>query len=690
MERKLQIILLTLVLVLTTDALTLWASDGNCENKTYTFDADFDEGILVNVSHEAPNNKQLQLDSEATPFGFVWVAVSSEGTVVKIDTETGDILGEFRTTPSNQSLGNPSRTTVDNDGSVWVANRNNVSNGYGTVVHIGLLENGQCEDRNGNGVIDTSTGLGDVKVWEDNSGERGVATADDECICHYTQVNSRGTRHLSIDANNDVWAGGYSTRNFDKIKGGRYDVVDSGSIIRSEISVGYGGYGGLMDSNGVIWSAQPLLRWDVTNPLTGPNGDPDIGGWNIGPPLAGTNWSGKRFDSYGLGIDSQGNVWNTNFSGNRIHKYAPDGTHLGTYAHGSNSAQGCVADGKGDVWVAHSLSNSNTVGHLLNDGTYIGNVTLDPNVNASATGVAVDKDGKIWATGYQSRKVYRIDPTLGPIGADGVTPVGEVDFSSVNLGGSFYNYSDMTGSTLIAPPNTGTWTIIYDSGCAGNNWTTVKASWNSEEPGDSLITVDASSSDDGVTFGVSEDVTHGALLTVAEGQYLKVVVTFERSTDTDDDNDGINDSPILYDLTIQCNQSPDCSQATASIDTLWPPNHTFVDINVIGVTDPDGDPVSIMIDGIYQDEPVDTYGDGNFTPDGMGVGTDTAHVRAERVGTKKISGNGRVYHILFTASDGNGGECYGEVLVGVPHDQGRRSIPIDDAQPQYDSTALSP
>jgi hypothetical protein len=137
------------------------------------------------------------------------------------------------------------------------------------------------------------------------------------------------------------------------------------------------------------------------------------------------------------------------------------------------------------------------------------------------------------------------------------------------------------------------------------------------------------------------------------------------------------------------NTPPLCDDAMPSIETLWPPNHNFVMINVLGVTDPDGDPISITIDSILQDEPVDTFGDGKFTPDGQGIGTDTAAVRAERAGTKKVPGNGRVYHISFTADDGRGGSCSGEVLVGVPHDQGQRSVPIDDGA-LYNSTALAP
>ncbi|MBI1878164.1 MAG: hypothetical protein HYR94_08050 [Chloroflexi bacterium] len=131
------------------------------------------------------------------------------------------------------------------------------------------------------------------------------------------------------------------------------------------------------------------------------------------------------------------------------------------------------------------------------------------------------------------------------------------------------------------------------------------------------------------------------------------------------------------------NQPPDCSAAAPSINTIWPPNHQFVPVNVLGVTDPEGDPVAITIDAIRQDEPVDTQGDGQFVPDGQGVGTATTEVRAERVGTKKEPGNGRVYHIGFTADDGHGGSCSSEVLVGVPHDQG--SVPVDDGA-LYDST----
>jgi hypothetical protein len=101
---------------------------------------------------------------------------------------------------------------------------------------------------------------------------------------------------------------------------------------------------------------------------------------------------------------------------------------------------------------------------------------------------------------------------------------------------------------------------------------------------------------------------------------------------------------------------------------------------VSGVTDPNGDPVAITVSSIYQDEAVDGRGSGNTAPDGQGVGTSTAQVRAERSG----KGNGRVYYIGFTANDGLGGTCDAVVEVGVPHN--KKSTPVGEG-PLFDSTS---
>jgi hypothetical protein len=128
------------------------------------------------------------------------------------------------------------------------------------------------------------------------------------------------------------------------------------------------------------------------------------------------------------------------------------------------------------------------------------------------------------------------------------------------------------------------------------------------------------------------------------------------------------------------NERPDCSQAQASVATLWSPNHSLEPITVQGVTDPDGDRVTVTIADVRQDEPVEGKGDGHTCPDADGTGTSTVRVRAERSG----QGDGRVYHLRFVASDGRGGSCEGGVTVCVPHDQGHGSECVDQG-PVYSS-----
>lgn len=154
------------------------------------------------------------------------------------------------------------------------------------------------------------------------------------------------------------------------------------------------------------------------------------------------------------------------------------------------------------------------------------------------------------------------------------------------------------------------------------------------------------------------------------------------------------------DATFTPNQPPDCTAAEADPGCLWPPNHKFVDITIGGVTDPDGDLITITITGITSDEPTASIkgaGGDKHAPDADGVGTDTASVRAERSGTGNAGkgnagpGNGRVYEISFVASDGNGGECEGSVKVCVPHDyKGKCDCDsvIDDGQ-IYDATVIN-
>lgn len=185
-----------------------------------------------------------------------------------------------------------------------------------------------------------------------------------------------------------------------------------------------------------------------------------------------------------------------------------------------------------------------------------------------------------------------------------------------------------------------------------------------------------------------------AILTLAAGATGTVEVDLTVPTGTPADTDvsltvtataltdpTVTNSATTDLFTLEENQPPDCTNVE-QLD-LWPPNHSFRDVDALataGITDPDGDPVTVIVDRITQDEPVLAPGTGHTSPDGAGLGSGIALVRAERAG----GGNGRVYLVSFTASDGRGGSCSGAISVTVRKNQ-NGSPAIDDGQ-LYDST----
>jgi len=137
--------------------------------------------------------------------------------------------------------------------------------------------------------------------------------------------------------------------------------------------------------------------------------------------------------------------------------------------------------------------------------------------------------------------------------------------------------------------------------------------------------------------------------------------------------------PVIVGLDLE-NLPPVCVHAEATIDRLWPADHQLVTNGIVGVTDPDGDRVTVKVDSVFQDEPVDGRGDGSTAPDAF-IGPDGRfELRAERDGR----GDGRVYHVAFTASDGVA-SCTGTLHVGVPLGQGRNGRAVDGGA-VYDST----
>ena len=136
---------------------------------------------------------------------------------------------------------------------------------------------------------------------------------------------------------------------------------------------------------------------------------------------------------------------------------------------------------------------------------------------------------------------------------------------------------------------------------------------------------------------------------------------------------------------VNINTPPTLVNPRADVPVLWPPDHRLVPVRILGVVDPDQPPynATITIDSVTQDEPTNGLGDGDTPVDAIIThnpgGDDTLLLRAERSG----KGDGRIYHVCFTASDPEGGVS-GCVDVIVPHD--KRTDPAIDSSGTYDST----
>ena len=121
-------------------------------------------------------------------------------------------------------------------------------------------------------------------------------------------------------------------------------------------------------------------------------------------------------------------------------------------------------------------------------------------------------------------------------------------------------------------------------------------------------------------------------------------------------------------VTVVDTTPPTINSATATPNTLWPPNHKMVSVAVaVNVTDICDVNPTCKIVLVTSNEPVDGTGDGDTSPDWVITGDLTLTLRAERAGPK----SGRVYTITVKCTDASGNSAQRAVTVTVDHDQGK-------------------
>ena len=471
---------------------------------TYTSNQDFDLGRLSGVETTSTAD-QLQLSSQSAALRFLWVP-NSEGSISKVDTLSGRELGRYRTGPPAVNS-QPSRTTVDLVGNCYVANRYS-----GTLVKVGLLEQGQGIDRNGDGILQTSRDLngdGDITgdellpwgsdecvLWETSliPGEEGFFTPGTFTGTYRNDWGTPGVRGVAVDVQGNVWVGTLETKKFYYIEG------STGRILRTidVSSVNHRTYGAVLDRSGILWASShdrnEALRMD-----------PASGEFRVLP---------LGHFSYGIGMDRNGHVFVSGWESSRLSRIDIATATIEWNVPTDTQARGIAVTDDGDVWVAHS--SPGIIVRRSNSGAFKASIP----VGNQPTGVAVDSRGMVWSVGVGEPSIRRIDPSRNVVD---LIKLIRCD----NREGYHYGYSDMTGNMVRnSTTRIGFWTVIHDSKVAGTPWGTV--SWEGQEPVGTSIQIRVRSSNDQQTWSLWESARKGASLRATPlGRYLEVQVTLQ-------------------------------------------------------------------------------------------------------------------------------------------------------------------
>lgn len=399
---------------------------------------------------------------------YLWVANHTSHTVSRVSTRTGREEGRYWVGR------NPSRTAVDLDGNVWIGGRDD-----GRLTKI-LWDTSACPDRDGDGVIRTSTAreLGPL-----NSAERPL---DDECVAYSEVPTPEQTSIRGVAAGPDgrVWfgytAGGVRSIHADTFELGPHVPPDAVPVFRRDGSGAYrpalggdgepstthggGVYGLVVDREGFLY-ASTMTR----NTLTRFN-------------TYSQRWDAVFLDTgcgnYGIAIDGSDRVWLGCTDGGVL-MFDPSrrttrrfrvpaavepvgGTSTpallgsdGEARYGFGVTGLAVEPATGDVWASFWQSGITGRLHLsgadLSDSTW----TLIATSGGDLRGVGFDHEGFGWTHGTSSDRVWKIDPATNALvpGFEEGVPVGA---------GSHYTYSDFTGSTglsFTAPRGTWSFTV---------------------------------------------------------------------------------------------------------------------------------------------------------------------------------------------------------------------------------------
>jgi PKD repeat protein len=499
------------------------------EGKTYTSNADFALGTMVGLKS---TDDMLEMTNAWDALPFLWVPNSATGTVSKIDSVTGAELGRFSLDPGGDA--DPGVAAVDFEGSCWVGNR-----GTGTLVKIGLLENGGCVDRDGDGEITTST---DGNSDGDISGSEILDWGEDECVLIETVLvedvegphvpgddhgdyDANNLAAVAVDANGDVWAGVYSTSLLYHVDGVTGVVIERMDVSEDQTSP----TSAVVSGDGTLWVSSWPDHWVLAIETT----------------TGATNKVELTHSSSGLTVNRAGDLFVTGYDDPSFSKVDGATTETEWTWPTSVLTNGIATLRSGQIWSA-SAGAGGLNGYTA-EGGLIGTVIVPGLPN----GVAVDQDGKIWVVGNQTSAIYRVDPVAF-----------RYDLEKILLGtASHAATGDLTG--IVARNLTSrfaTWTVVHDSQIAGTPWGVI--SWQEVKPDGSLVKVRARSSEDEESWSAWESAANGLDLGITpSGRYIEIQASLQRVSG--------DEFPQLEELTVVPASVVEIPVASYSWSPLW-------------------------------------------------------------------------------------------------------------------------
>lgn len=589
---------------------------------------DFSGGIFDHTeTSDAIGGVTLNRSINSVP--FLWVPASDEGIISKVDVRLGAERARYRTGPI-ELLSSPCAVTSDVSGNAYVAC---AGPGVGRIVKINASKPSKTVGKER-----------ELTSFNPNTAAslQALPWGEDSRVSLAAEVGGPGSRPncLAFDTNGLLWVGLWGEQNMvalDLSKGTAVFTVDLPGKPDTMIA----------GPSGSLWvlCANVNTVCQVSNTLLGQKVTSfEVKNCGLKSICLGEN------NTLWLASDA-GLVCMNGDSGLYTVQRLPDGAGLTSVA----------TDRRGYVWASCPTRNE-----LIEFAPSGQSVTARVPVGLSPNSVCLDGDGYIWSLNEDSASASRIDPRTAKLSTTVTT--GKTPFSSTPFAASVLKPG-------IYP--SGSWRQLFDSGIAGAGWGTI--SWL-ESSGGGHLEVAVRSADTPMAIDSQQfiPVTNGQEAAIPNGQYLEVAVSLVG---------GGNTSPVLRELAVHGRDlPPDVSHATPSMDRIATLDHSMQKVEITGCTDPEGDPVTVAVTGITQDEPVSGLFPGDKAPDATGIGDNTVMLRAEcDPGTADHPGNGRTYTITFMATDPDGASTMGKVKVSVPPILKWDAVAIDDHK-RFDST----